>query len=1058
MSALEVLLREATLALEARLPGDLGVIEGTGFLVAPGVVATCAHVLAEHREALPGTVTARTASGRELALTTVPEWYLRERKGGLDLAFLSAPADAGPYVELRDVVEAGERLWTYGHPAGTYRAGQSALFTAQGISRLRAVDANGRPLGEEWQPGRVFGTPVGGGYSGSAVLSHRTGAVCGMLFSAGKEGSAHMVAAADILAGLEQAGCARIDPGRNTQWLQELDDEQIRIGGWPYPGPRLRAYLKAAILVARKHPYPGVAPAPALPPLTTVHLRQQVRPTRVPTQSSTTSERQTADSERPTADPGVVAELTAQEILQRNEGAVVIAGPGGGKSTLLRTGLIALAERWRADDPCGLIPVLMPAADLVSPRPWHEALAESVKRSLSPAGTAEDWPPQFFKDAPLRNVRWLVMVDGLDEITDAETRNGVITKLVNASIWPDSPYVVIATTRPLPAEELPEQSLEGWPVQCYDLMPFTARGLGQFAGHWFTAQNLPDPWDTAQHFIGAVKRRRLDHLARIPLMATMLCQLYSALPAQPLPAARGHIYQKFVELLDKRRRDAGLRAQTRAALQEYGEEALAAAEHTLKHLQSLIAGWAAAQHRGSTISALDFLAVQQDAARPQAVPHGIWSAFLEESVRSSGLVAMHAGQAVFLHQTLVEYLAAWHDTHDVQSRARTYKELSLPAVPTHTGVVSDLWTRIRERRRNWKPPSHDSDSYLGFLLDIGQTEADDARPYLERFLTRLATQGGMVGCRFIAGQARLGTYLPPSITQAAADTLSHSELARWNEVSCAQMLIDLGDRRGADLLASLAENTRRDCMSRVSVAEKLAEVGDRRGPDALARIIQDTNQFAWHRVTAARKLAELGDPRGIGLLALCAEDANGDSSFRVQSARALGELGDLRGVDVLALLVQDADCDVELRVQSARALGELGDLRGVDVLALLAQDADCDVELRVQSARALGELGDLRGVDVLALLAQDADRDDGQQVTAARALAEVGDQRGADLLARFAQDPHRDDFNRVEAATALAEVEVGGWRGVELLKLLADDPKLDSAAQQEAFIASYQRY
>jgi hypothetical protein len=65
VSALEDLLRGATLALEARPPGSKAVIEGTGFLVAPGIVATCAHVLAEHRRELPGTVAARTATGGE---------------------------------------------------------------------------------------------------------------------------------------------------------------------------------------------------------------------------------------------------------------------------------------------------------------------------------------------------------------------------------------------------------------------------------------------------------------------------------------------------------------------------------------------------------------------------------------------------------------------------------------------------------------------------------------------------------------------------------------------------------------------------------------------------------------------------------------------------------------------------------------------------------------------------------------------------------------------------------------------------------------------------------
>jgi hypothetical protein len=475
LSSLEDLLRGATLALEARLPGGADVIEGTGFLAAPGIVATCAHVLAERREALPSTVAARTASGRELVLEPVREWYLREGSGELDLAFLRAPLDAGlPHVLLSDVVGTGETVWTFGHPAGRFRAGQSALFTTQGASRLRAVDAHGRPLGREWQPQRVFGTPVGGGYSGSAVLSRRTGAVCGMLCSSDKGGSAHMVSAADILAALPQIAQPQTDPAHNTRWLQELDDDQIRIGGWLYPGPQLRAYLDAAVRAAREHPYPGVVPGTRPPPLTTVHLRQQAQP-------ATTGARADTSGSSSAESSGTPGASWAQELLDRDGDAVVIAGPGGGKSTLLRTGLITLAERWRAGQRGRWIPVRVPAAHLATPRTLHAAIADSVSTDLHVVAPTQAWPAQFFQTGPLHGVRWLVMVDGLDEITNPETRLKLITKLANESARHGSPYRFVATTRPLSPGEGAEDPLDGWTAWRYELLSFTDEDLGRFA-------------------------------------------------------------------------------------------------------------------------------------------------------------------------------------------------------------------------------------------------------------------------------------------------------------------------------------------------------------------------------------------------------------------------------------------------------------------------------------------------------------------------------------------------------------------------------------------------
>ena len=294
----------------------------------------------------------------------------------------------------------------------------------------------------------MFGTPVRGGYSGSAVLSRRSGAVCGMLCLSDRAGSAHLVSAKDILAALPQIAQVQSDPARNSRWLAELDDDQIRIGGWPYPGPRLRAYLDAAILAAREHPYPGLVPGTRPPPLTTVHVRQQARPATPPRTENG------AGASPPAEHAGTPGPASAQEILDHGEDAVVIAGPGGGKSTLLRTGLITLAGRWRAGQGGRWVPVLVPAVDLAPPRKMHEAIAASVEKSLNAADPATDWPPRFFAAEPLRGVRWLVLVDGLDELLDPDARRRLITKLTNASDRPGSPYRFVATTRPL----LPPQS------------------------------------------------------------------------------------------------------------------------------------------------------------------------------------------------------------------------------------------------------------------------------------------------------------------------------------------------------------------------------------------------------------------------------------------------------------------------------------------------------------------------------------------------------------------------------------------------------------------------
>lgn len=386
---LAALVRAATVQLAGDAPGTGGA-PGTGFFVAPGIVATCAHVVARARDRLPGTVGGRIVAtrpegtDRELVFETEAEWYLREGEDdGIDLAFLRAPAaeDVAPTL-LSGVVEIGDVLWTYGHPAAS-RGGQSALFTAQGRSRARAT-------GGDWEPERVVGTPIGGGYSGSPVLNSRTGAVAGMAYASDRVGSAHLVSASDIIRALRDIVRTRQTPAAPVPWLAVLDDDQIRAGGWRFPGPILRGYLDAAARAAADHPFRGQLPDIEAPPLTAVYLRQSVRRA-VPGAAALVD-----GGAPPPAHEAADLEPSAA-ILDHDDDCFVVAGPGTGKSSLLRTLLITLAEQWLADAHTGSSDsVPGPRARRATgtgtrpPRPAHHARTVRMSRASSRSG----WPPR----------------------------------------------------------------------------------------------------------------------------------------------------------------------------------------------------------------------------------------------------------------------------------------------------------------------------------------------------------------------------------------------------------------------------------------------------------------------------------------------------------------------------------------------------------------------------------------------------------------------------------------------------------------------------------------
>src|SRR5207247_8124375 len=110
--------------------------------------------------------------------------------------------------------------------------------TFQGTSRRSAEHVFELP--------RVHGVPVGPGFSGSPVVNQQTGAVCGMLSTSDERGSAHLISAAEILTRCPEARHLGSSSSVLREWLSDLTDDQIKVGGWRFPGPELRAYLDAA--------------------------------------------------------------------------------------------------------------------------------------------------------------------------------------------------------------------------------------------------------------------------------------------------------------------------------------------------------------------------------------------------------------------------------------------------------------------------------------------------------------------------------------------------------------------------------------------------------------------------------------------------------------------------------------------------------------------------------------------------------------------------------------------------------------------------------------------
>lgn len=859
----------------------------------------------------------------------------------------------------------------------------------------------------------------------------------------------------------------------------------------PRRGENLREYMTAVGRAAHDHPYPGVLGA--VPPLAAVYFRQHARQEPAPE-----GDRAAGDAVPPSA-----TMVSADKVLAVPGTCVVTGGPGGGKSSLLRTWTTGLADRQLQDlQPDGTTmwaPVLVQAAAVAEhlrergSLPLPDALAEAAVAQVPGFQLSVPKMAALLSAAPMLDSRWLVMIDALDEVTADDDRRGLLTAV--AGYTADNPhlYRFIIATRPAPESELAHL---GRDKTVFDLQPFQPENLPTVIRDWFTALAVPNPDESATAFLTAVHRAGLGGLASVPLITAMLCQLYARDPGRPLPGSRGAVYGRFTGYLHKHRDTpgpGGLRFQTKTDMARHGDTAVERADRLLDDLPGLIAYLAAERWRGNTARALDIVTAHPSAGPPPGFPDADdWRSFLDSSLRRSGLLTAMGDDLVFLHQTFLEYLAAQHAARAPETLASALHEVTGQTARYRPGAV-DMTAPRRPGRRYWVPPPPEADSYAGFLIDLAQA----APPPIER-CGILFSEPGLIrtreGADFLIALMDLGTELPDRLRQQTADLLHalapahtldfrrrRSLLSYWMMRAVGYLtrnpalrvatshrfifldrgtsesldqdarmrvirgLIELGDQRGADHLYNGARFLR-IVIFQEKEARELARLGDPRGAELLAGFAGDPDFFDGSRVTAARDLAELGDPRGTDFLFTLANDVSlddvGGSYSRVRAAQDLAQLGDPRGAELLRSFVfRFKEHPHFPRVEAARRLAELGDPGAADTwYALAAYDVYRQHGMsRVDAARELAKLGDPRTASAWLAIASTSGLHDDSRVEAAHELTKLDDPLAVDAWRVLALDPERDS-SRVAAARELAKL--GDPRVADTWRVLAHDLRL----------------
>lgn len=987
-SALVEALSDAVLALT----GADGA-EGTGFFVAPGLVLTCAHVVGS----ADGPVTARWR-GRDLTLTVAAEWFRPSVSDGSgpDLALLRVPEGLDhPEVCLADFLEPGDDLWAYGHPRGRYRAGDSVAFTAQGPSR-RTHDGGGSLVLHHATQGRAVP-----GFSGAPVLNWRTGAVCGVLRFAhslerGVPG-ARLTPVAELLASYPFLSPPEQITRRCRDWLSLLDDGQLRAGGWHFAGPALRAYLGAAREAAYDHPYAIRVPGAGTPPLADVYVSQQVAP----------------DGEvEPHAELGDTPRRPAESLFDVRTGAVLVGGPGAGKSSLGLRLTAKLADAWLTGEEPDVVPVRVPARALVDGGYVSDLLRTAVEQDSSVRLRAP-LPDDFFTGPPMPGVPWLVLVDGVDEVLDLEERQYVLRGV--ASLWRSPDFRFLVTTRPLPRDEF--QPLRDLGAPFFRIEPFDREVLPGFAGQWFRCLLCPEPDALAERFIRTVEQSQLLHLAGIPLLATMLVVLFAENPHSALPGDRIDLYKKFTDrLLEKMHRRPTVAVHALRTRVEGYPDAPEAVNELVKGVRGLVE--AVALHRQSgelEATAVDLAARETMALRPSHLPEDEWHGVLRELLQRTGLMLGEGDDLVFLHQTVQEFLAAC-------ITARTTDPAGESGHQFMSGRVDEGWEIVHFPEENayvefvfglWAKQGKDAGDLVLKLFEVPEWRRQDEDGASDD--QRAPGQGTGLSARLLSASAVPRRVLPEVVTRLTAAALNHG--CAWAAGAIAHEDADVG----IALLAEMVTAPGLAPYQRLSAAWELAA-------------------WDWDR---AITLLEQATARGM-------EFAEDFTYLREVRSSATHTTTHTFYVPVDESLV------ITTRLEAAWTLGMLDQESGVRILTRLASDESLLVGDRIRAALILAQLDP--GVQTLPTPSLVAGMDIYQaqhpEVMLEAAKADAPEDPAA-LLTKWARDTSRLGEERVTAAQALVLCDVD--QGIAVLEELVRNDGLywdaDTAWAAENLIA-----
>ncbi|MFC0433868.1 NACHT domain-containing protein [Kutzneria buriramensis] len=683
---------------------------------------------------------------------------------------------------------------------------------------------------------------------------------------------------------------------------------------------------------------------------------------------------------------------TVREALDLADHLVVTGGAGQGKSTLSLRLAAEAAARWLdgAADPLSepVFPLRLTARALAARlhMPFADALADSVRADYGAllhkpvsAGVLSD---------RVNGCRWLLLVDGLDEVADGDDRDRLVQVLAAAQ----SPYRVVLTTRPIEGAVLAPLHRIG--AVRYELQSFDDEALRRFATNWFAAEGP----ELADRLLRQIRAAHLEDMVRVPLLATIAAIVFQQRIDLPLPDNQYELYEAYFSFLRASRpADSPFEPHRVRLLERLGVE------------------------RAETDSSLVTAARQwiRDHVEPSDLPIG-WPDRLTEFLVAAGPLVIRGDDMVFLHHSFAEHLAATAAARELPAVFDADHEKFARLL--HTAQAGDRGRHARAVALHYTRLHPDQADAPLRSLHVGGA---DQHLLMARLLAgRMPASTDVVDAFLVTVRdwAATDNYRASDILYYACRATQHPGLAGWltgvlrdeslptsarttSASALAERVRGEHEAEALQFLLKLVENEDADIDERLTAAEALSESGTAERGAAergLRTILDDPNGTGDNYRTAAVLLATFdGDARDFAVAALTCrlDDPAAAPTITVEAANGLIEIGaefHTRAIEAFRVVLHDPVHNENFRGDAALGIASLGPTyveEAASALAAVTGDLRRTRVDRISAAKVLGRLGPQyrqAAGDIVLAMFDEPDFDVSDEGDTAAALADFG--------------------------------------------------------------------